>query len=190
MERYPLTTTNTLSGGRKGCRAIERAGGEIRDDISQAQFILRLIHLRRIIVLIRRSSASRRTTVVPNGRLGQLLVLLVAVDLGELRVDDVVLLGSTRLAAGGACASALSAFGLLVHRLAELHGGLRQRVHLGRDGLAVVALERFLEIRQGGLDRAPLTLADLAAVLGQCLLGGVDQGLGVVLGLDRGLALL
>ena len=34
----------------------------------------------------------------------------------------------------------------LVHRLAELHGGLRQRVGLGLDRLGVVALERFLQV--------------------------------------------
>src|SRR6185437_4281996 len=118
------------------------------------------------------------------------LVLLVVVDLGELRVDHIVLLVPAGTAGLAARRRAGAALGLLVHRLAELHRHLRERIGLGRDGLRVVALEGLLEVRHGVLDRAAIALADLRAVLGQRLLGRVDQRLGVVLGLDRGLALL
>src|ERR1700716_3212938 len=70
-----------------------------------------------------RRSASRRPAS------SRLLVLLVVVNLGELRVDDVILL------AGGVRVSASA--GLLVHRFAELHGSLRQRIGLGGDRLGV-----------------------------------------------------
>src|SRR5436309_919279 len=86
--------------------------------------------------------------------------------------------------------SGLVLLGLGIHRLAELHGSLRQRVGLRLDRLGVVALEGFAQIAQRVLDGAALGFADLGAMLGQCLLGRVDQRLGVVLGLDRGLALL
>src|SRR4029079_19486462 len=79
---------------------------------------------------------------------------------------------------------------LLVHGFAELHRGLRQRVGLGRDRIGIAALEGFLEIRHRILDGAALGFADLGAMLLEGLLGGVDQRLGVVLGLDFGLALL
>src|SRR4029079_5120426 len=121
--------------------------------------------------------------------------LLVVVDLCELRVDHVLFLAG--LAAAGRCTAVAGAAGTglslllgLVHRLAELHRSLRQRVGLGRDRGRVVTLERFLEIGHRILDRLALGLADLRAVLSQGLLSGVQECLGVVLRLDRGLALL
>src|SRR6201991_4593759 len=109
-------------------------------------------------------------------RLGGFLVVLVVVDLGELRVDDVILGGIL----GGV------AFGLLlVHGLAQLHRSLRQRVGLGLDRLGVVALQRFLQIADGILDGAAFGFADLRTVLGQRLLGGMHQRVGMVLGVDR-----
>src|SRR5215468_12147756 len=68
---------------------------------------------------------------------GRLLVLLVVVDLGELRIDDVVLLGGAFAArrTGAARAPGAPFLRLLIHRLAELHRGLRQRVGLGGDRL-------------------------------------------------------
>src|SRR5262249_19595005 len=104
------------------------------------------------------------------------LFLVVVVDFGELRVDDVIL------------RSVLGRIGLgllLVHGLAELHRSLRQRVGLGLDRLGVVALQRFLQIADGILDRAAVGFADLRAVLGQRLLGGMHQRVGMVLGVDR-----
>src|SRR6195952_2061153 len=111
----------------------------------------------------------------------RLLVVLVVVDFGEFRVDDVVL------------SSILGriAFGLLlVHRFAKLHGSLRQRVGLGLDRLGIVALQRFLQIADGVLDGATLGFLDLRTVFGQRLLGGVHQAVGMVLGIDRFAALL
>src|SRR4029077_229037 len=106
------------------------------------------------------------------------LVLLVVIDFGELRVDDVILFAFGRSGGPGLLG------GLLVHRFAELHRSLRQRTRLGRDRIRVAALERFLQVGDGILDRAAVGFADLRAVLGQRLLGRVDQCLGVVLGLD------
>src|ERR1700744_5809325 len=107
--------------------------------------------------------------------LSRLFVVLVVVDLGELRVDDVIL------------RSVLGRIGfglLLVHGLAKLHRGLRQRVGLGLDRLGVVALQRFLEVADGIFDRPAIALTDLRAVLGESLLGRVDRSVGVVLGVD------
>src|SRR6195952_4641685 len=113
--------------------------------------------------------------------LRRLLVVLVVVDLGELRVDNVIL-GSIL---GGI------AFGLLlVHRFAKLHGSLRQRIGLGLDRLGIVALQRFLQIADGVLDGAALAFLDLRAVLGQRLFGRMHQPVGVVLGVHRLAALL
>src|SRR5205085_8849033 len=97
--------------------------------------------------------------------------------------------GSTT-GATGATGRAGTLLRLLVHRLAELHRGLRERIGLGGDGGRVVALERLLEIGHGILDRAPLVFANFRAVLGDRLLGGMDQRFGVILGLHLGLALL
>src|SRR5258708_14826179 len=114
-------------------------------------------------------------------RLSRLLVVLVVVDLGEFRVDDVIL----RSVLGGI------AFGLLlVHGFAKLHRSLRQRIGLGLDRLGIVALQRFLQIADGVLDGAALWLLDLRAMLGQRLLGRMHQRVGMVLGVDRLAALL
>src|SRR6201997_4626509 len=120
-----------------------------------------------------------RVMIAPAALLGGLL--LVVVDLGELRVDDVVL-----RSLGGSLAFGL----LLVHGLAELHRSLRQRVGLGFDRLGVVALQRFFEVADRVLDGAALGLGDLRAMLGQRLLGGMHQRVGMVLGVDRLAALL
>src|SRR5882757_8139982 len=109
-------------------------------------------------------------------RLSRLLVVLVVVDLGKLRVDHVVLCGILGRIGLGL---------LLVHRLAELHGSLRQRIGLGLDRLGIVALQRFLQIADGVFDGAALALLDLRAVFGQRLLGGMHQSVGMVLGIDR-----
>src|ERR1700741_4816190 len=104
-------------------------------------------------------------------------LLFVVVDLGELRVDHVILPSGL----GGSVALGL----LLVHGLAEFHRSLRQRVGLGLDRLGVVTLQRFLEVADGILDRAALAFGDLGTVLGECLLGGMHQRVGMVLGIDR-----
>src|SRR5438445_2524745 len=113
-------------------------------------------------------------------RLSRFLVLVV-VDLGELRVDDVIL---------GGILGRIGLGLLLVHGLAELHRSLRQRVGLGLDRLGIVALQRFLEVADGVLDGAALGFLDLRTVFGQCLLGGMHQAVGMVLGVDRLAALL
>src|SRR5665647_1626666 len=114
-------------------------------------------------------------------RLSRLLAVLVVVDLGELRVDHIILRGILgRIGLGLLC----------VHRLAELHRSLRQGVGLGRDRLGIVALQRFLQIADGVLDGAAFALGDLRAMFGQRFLGGMHQRVGMVLGVDRGAALL
>src|SRR4029077_17464517 len=108
-------------------------------------------------------------------------LLLVVVDFGELRVDDIFLLLARGIAAAG---SALRLLLLLVHGLAKLHRSLRQRIGLLLNGVRIVALQRFLQIGDGVLDRAAIGVADLRTMLRQRLLGGMHQRLGVVLGLD------
>src|SRR5690348_1485200 len=110
-----------------------------------------------------------------------LLVLLVIIDLGKFRVDNVIL----------CCILGRVALGLLlVHRFAELHRSLRQRVGLGLDRLGVVAFERLLQVADRILDGAALGLGDFRTVFGQRLLGGMHQRVRMVLGIDRFAALL
>src|SRR4051812_21439370 len=71
----------------------------------------------------------RRDRIAASGRF---LVLLVVVDLGKFRVDDVLVLAGA-IAAGSGTAGAFRPAGaaflrLLVHGFAKLHRGLRQRV--------------------------------------------------------------
>src|SRR5260221_14177829 len=108
-----------------------------------------------------RRDASRvlfRMRVMVRARLSRLLGVLVVVDLGELRVDDVVL---------GGILGRIGLGLLLVHGLAELHRSLRQRIGLGLDRLGIVALQRFLQIADGVLDGAAFALLDLGTVFGQ-----------------------
>src|SRR6202795_1602520 len=109
-------------------------------------------------------------------RLCRLLVVLVVVDFGEFRVDHVILCGILGRVSLGL---------LLVHRLAEFHGSLCQRVGLGLDRLGIVALQRFLQIADSVLDGAALALRHLRSVLAERLLGGVNQRIRVVLGIHR-----
>src|SRR3954468_8693154 len=78
----------------------------------------------------------------------------------------------------------------LVHGLAELHRSLGQHLGLGLDGLGVAAVHHAAQGGDGGVDAALLAGIDLVAMLLQRALGGVDQAVGVVAGLDRLLALL
>src|SRR5580698_9728611 len=113
--------------------------------------------------------------------LSRLLVVLVVVDFGEFRVDHIVL---------GGILGRIGLGLLLVHGLTELHRGLCQRVALGLDRLGIVALQRFLQIADRILDGAAFGIGDLRTMLGERLLGGVHQRIGVVLGVDRLAALL
>src|SRR5882762_3829171 len=122
-----------------------------------------------------------RMRVMIIARLSRLLVVLVVVDFGKLRVDHVVLCGVLGRIALGL---------LLVHGLAELHRSLRQRVGLGLDRLGIVTLQRFLQIADGIFDGAALALLDFRTMLGQRLLGGMHQSVGMVLGIDRFATLL
>src|SRR5262249_49800718 len=120
-----------------------------------------------------------------------LFVLLIVVDFGKLGVDDVFFLAvAARSFTAAATTAGLLLRGLLIHRFAELHRSLRQRIGLRRDRVGVVALQRLLQIGHGVLDCAPVGIAHLGAVLGKRLLGRVDQRFGMVLGFDLRLALL
>src|SRR3984885_1490207 len=113
--------------------------------------------------------------------LSRFLVVLVVVDFGELRVDHVIL---------GGILGRIGLGLLLVHGLAELHRGLRQRIGLGLDRFGIIALQRFLEVADGIFNRAALGVRNLRSMLGKRLLGGMHQRIGVVLGVDRLAALL
>src|ERR1700733_13585963 len=113
--------------------------------------------------------------------LSRLLGVLVVVDFGKFRVDHVVF---------GSILGRIGLGLLLVHRLAELHRSLRQRIGLGLDRLGIVALQRFLQIADGVFAGAAFALLDLRAVFGQRLLGGMHQRVGMILGVDRLAALL
>src|SRR5262249_41038452 len=104
--------------------------------------------------------------------------------------DDIFLLAVAARRSTGVGAGLLLLRGLLIHRFAELHRGLRQSIGLGRDGVGVAGFEGLFEIGQRVLDHATIGFADLRAVFGERLLGGMHQRLGVVLGLDLGFALL
>src|SRR5262249_19647449 len=73
---------------------------------------------------------------------------------------------------------------------AEFYRCLGERMGLGLDRIGIVALSGPLKVGHRLLDRAPIAFADLRAILGERLLGGVDQRLGLVLRLDLGLAFL
>src|SRR5262249_45996455 len=138
------------------------------------------------------SGGAIRMTAMPSNALAvlsRLFVLFVVVDFGELRIDDVFLLA---VGAGRATwlAASLLLGGLLVHRLAKLHGRLCQSIGLGGDRLGVAAFESLFEVGQGVLDHAAIGFANFRAVFGERLLGRMHQSLGVVLGLDLRLALL
>src|SRR6185437_5239516 len=108
-------------------------------------------------------------------------LVLVVVDFSEFRIDDVIL------------RSILGRIGLgllLVHGFAELHRGLRERIGPGLDRFGIVAFQRFLQVADGILDGAAIGIRDLRTVLGERLLGGMHQRIGVVFGVDRLAALL
>src|SRR5258708_20452886 len=131
-----------------------------------------------------RRDASRvlfRMRVMVRACLRRVFGVLVVIDFGKLRVDDIVL---------GGILGRIGLGLLLVHRLAELHRSLCQRSGLGLDRLGIVALQRFLQIADGVLDGAALGIGDLRTVLGQRLLGRMHQRVGMVLGVHRLAALL
>src|SRR5262245_40426071 len=156
-----------------------------------------LIPATQVIALAPTRMAGTGPAIAFNNRMAEattlraLLVLLVVVDLSELRVHDIFLrAGRTARRSTALTVGAAARLGLFVHGLAELHRCLRQGVGLGLDRLGIAALQRLLEIREGILDGAAFVFADLRAVLGQRLLGCMHHGLGVVFRLDLGLALL
>src|SRR5690606_37407156 len=91
--------------------------------------------------------------------------------------------GSARAGAGFAAAPARA--GLLVHRLAALHGGLRQRLDLVADRLRVAARHDAAQRRDIGLHAGLHLRRGLVAQLRQRLLGRVDQRVGLVARLDQ-----
>src|SRR5262249_58640163 len=114
------------------------------------------------------------------------LALLLVAEILELGVDDIAL-RSALLAS--AVSSRLSGLGLLlrlpVHRLRELVGGAGQLLLGPLDPVEVVALEGVPRLGHGGLDALLVLGRDLVRVVPERPLGGVDEGVALVLRLDR-----
>src|SRR5829696_7353759 len=120
----------------------------------------------------------------PRGLCPLLLVLIALVD--DLGVDHVpVGLGRALVGGGGRPGLGLAGagLGLGVDRLGQLVARLLQRLGGRGDGHRVVAGELLLQVVQGRLDAGPVLVGDLVAVVGEALLGLVDELLGPVLGL-------
>src|SRR5437763_1513564 len=82
----------------------------------------------------------------PWGALSRRLLVVVAVDFLEFGVDHVLAVLTARMGGVGVRGRAFARGGLLgvVHRLAQLHRGLDQRLGLGRDHLGVATLDHAL----------------------------------------------
>src|SRR5690606_16417617 len=78
----------------------------------------------------------------------------------------------------------------LIHGLPELHRGLGERIGLGLDVLGVVALGSRAQGSDRILNGLAILCRDLVAIVLEGLLGGMQQCLGLVLGLDHVAALL
>src|SRR5579875_1047136 len=133
------------------------------------------------------SGARWRSKIRPRSG-GATLFLLV--DLLEVGVDHLVAAGllATRAAlrAGARLRPAAGRrLRRLVERLAHPHRGLRQRLGLGADLSDVVARQHALEIGDRAFDRALGLGRYLVAVFLERPLGGVDQRLTLVPGLDQ-----
>src|SRR3979490_1749946 len=94
-----------------------------------------------------------------------------------------------RVAAGGmgrvlVRSGTLGALLGLVHCLAELPRRRDQALGLGRDRLRVPGVQAARGVLKRRGDRALLLLGGLVAVFGQRLFGGMDDRVGLVLGLD------
>src|SRR4029453_7757591 len=119
------------------------------------------------------------------------LSLILFVDFREFGVDDVFVrfrLGS-RLVSGAGFGAAGSLLLLLVHRLAELHRRLGERIGLLGHLRRIAAFDRGLGLGERALDFRLHFGGNLVAMLIQLLLGRMDQAFGLVLRL-RGLASL
>src|SRR5437588_7227687 len=109
-----------------------------------------------------------RWHLTPLPPLSRLFVLFVVVDFGELGIDDVLFFLAIAARTGAAGVASLPLLGgLLVHRLAELHRSLRQRIGFGCDRVGVAALQGLLEVGHGVLDHAAIGVADFRTMLGQ-----------------------
>src|SRR5947209_2452655 len=79
---------------------------------------------------------------------------------------------------------------LLVHRLAELHRCLGQRVGLRDDLIGIAAFDRGFGLGDRAFDFRLHLGRDLVAIFGELFLGRMYEALGIVLGLGRGAPLL
>ncbi|EKQ63152.1 putative NAD-specific glutamate dehydrogenase [Xanthomonas citri pv. malvacearum str. GSPB1386] len=124
----------------------------------------------------------------PHSRLPNHGLLLVVLDLGELGVHHVIGgLGGLGVAAGRiGVAALLCCRSCCVQRLA----GFFQRLGARFDLRLVVALHGGFQIRQRRFHLADHIATDLAAMLGDCGTGSVDQTIGLVAGLHQLLELL
>src|SRR5262249_42100833 len=123
------------------------------------------------------------------------LPALLLVDLFEIGIDHLVVapgLALTRLRTGAGSSARLRsrrALGL-VHGLADLLGGLQERLRLGFDRVQVVTLGHGLEIGDRGLNSLTLVRWHFLAAVLERFLGHMDRGFAVVLGVDQLAALL
>src|SRR5690606_39398034 len=129
-------------------------------------------------------SPRRRTGGHAPGHLVPLLLPVVVLDLGELRVHDVVPGRGTAATRGTFAAGVLLLRGGGHGREQGLAGFL-ELLRLGLDLGLVVALHRGLELGDRGLGVADDVAADLVAVVLDRGAGGVDPGGGLVAGLDQ-----
>mmetsp|Transcript_6650 Transcript_6650/g.18447 ORF Transcript_6650/g.18447 Transcript_6650/m.18447 type:complete len:134 (+) Transcript_6650:223-624(+) len=83
-------------------------------------------------------------------------------------------------------------FGLLpgVQALSDLHGDRLESARLGFDVLGVLALHGRAQIDDGRVDAIDNILRQLVLVLAHRLFRGVNQGIGIVAGIDGSLARL
>src|SRR4029453_12290557 len=128
---------------------------------------------------------SQRDTLMmvlpPPGRGGScplLLVLVLVALVDDLGVDHVAVgLGCALVGGGGRPGLVLAGagLGLGVDRLGQLVARLLQGLGGRGDGDGVVAGELLLQVAQGRLDGGAVLVGDLVAVVGEALLGVVDE---------------
>mmetsp|Transcript_41946 Transcript_41946/g.108635 ORF Transcript_41946/g.108635 Transcript_41946/m.108635 type:complete len:376 (-) Transcript_41946:1167-2294(-) len=109
---------------------------------------------------------------------------------GSQRPACLLLLAALLAARGLLLAAFLAAAGGLAQRFADLHDGLAQCLGLLLDGLRGVALQHAAQVSDGGVDVLHDVGRQVGLVLVARLLRRVDEGVRLVLGLDRLLARL
>src|SRR5499427_7633903 len=113
------------------------------------------------------------------------LALLLVAEILELGVDDIALRSALLASAVGSRLSGLGLLRLPVHRLRELVGCAGQLLLGPLDPVEVVALEGVPRLGHGGLDALLVLGRDLVRIVPERPLGRVDEGVALILRLDR-----